>query len=250
MIEGNEIEGEVSERYAIDWDVYINNKKVEARYGNFYERVEGIYKSGRGPVIELNGLELGDTYNVKVDMHKMDYVAYVFDDNGDPIGFRAVLESKEKVGTLEFVVNNNAYEEEIKYIPINKEYEIENGDKFTLDKFSSTVAGKKFYYKSDFKQKNIYGTQRTIMLLDITDEYGNEVLGHIPGEAKSEGDIRIVDRGDHNEKTDEGKVMMIDEKAKILNVKVKVAILPKELGDNFEEWKVIDEFKLDLSELE
>ena len=234
-------------RYTTNYDVYINDKKVENRGLKINEVTEDDYKDLIGPSVDLDNLDLGDTFNVKVDVYRLDSMLAekVTDDDNAKV---MVYSDREKIGTLEFEVDNKAYQESVKYIPINKEYTLKNGDKVTIEKFSMTSVVKKFYYRKDFKEKSVTtGVDRGDIQLVVTDEYGNEITGNT-WSMESEGSIRIVDRNDEKQLESEGKAIKLDENAKELNVQVKAHIIPDNPQDSWGEWEVIDEFKLDISE--
>ncbi|MGG7179361.1 DUF5643 domain-containing protein [Clostridium paraputrificum] len=235
-------------RYITDYEVYINDKKVENRNVEMSEVTEDDYKLGIAACIDLDKLELGDTFNVKLDVYRYDSKAAENEIDGD--NNEMILKStKEKIGTLEFEVDNKAYQESIKYIPINKEYTLKNGDKVTIEKLSMTSVVNKFYYKKDLKENSeITDMNKSNIQLVVTDEYGNEITGNTWG-MKSEGSIRIVDRDDVKQLESEGKARKLDENAKELTVKVKAHITPENPQDPWGEWEIIDEFKLDISEI-
>lgn len=198
-------------------DVYINGKKMSYGAGGSAKNIDD-YTTESVMKYDLINSDLKGNLNIKI------------------VCSNIMLNGNEKKGkwNFEFKSNSDELRKDTKEMPLNNEIILENGQKYTLEKYTDNSIGQKIYASiSNFQTESTYDVE-----LRGTDNLGNKVLFSLIKEKDMCGLFKIQNIYGN-----------LNENAKILTLTPYAAKYPEKSGKIGEYKKIGEPCTLDLSQL-
>lgn len=204
------------------WDasntIYINGKRASTGAGGIARNIDD-YTTQEVMTYDLDKVDLSGDLNIKILCSTMS------------------LNDKEKKGSwnFEFKTNGNQLKIDTKKVLLNSKFTLENGEEYTLKKYTDNAVGEKIYASiSNFKTKPAYAVD-----LKGTDDLGNKVEFYVSHGGK-DGALFKIERINGS----------LNKNAKILTLTPYAAKYPEKSGKMDGEYKQVgDKFTIDLSQL-
>lgn len=199
-------------------DIYVNGKQVSTGSGGIGRNIDD-YTTQAVETYYLNNDDLSGDLNIKILCSTM------------------LLSDMQKKGSwnFEFRTNGNQLKIDTKEILLNYKFALENGEEYTLKKYTDNALGQKIYAStstSSLKTKPNYA-----VILKGTDDLGNKVEFYV-SHGDKEGVLFKIENIDGN----------LNEKAKTLTLAPYAAKIPDKSGEMNSEYKQVgDDFTIDLA---
>ncbi|AOR23796.1 DUF4179 domain-containing protein [Clostridium taeniosporum] len=206
------------ESYDADNDIYINGKKLSTGASGSAGNIDD-YTTQSVLTYTLKDKDLSGDLNIKISCSGI------------------MLNDKFTKGkwNFEFKTNGDQLKVDTKKILLNNKFTLENGQEYTLEKYTDNSLGQKIYASiSNFQTKSAYDIS-----LKGTDDLGNKVKFSLRHQEKEYGLFKIENIHGN-----------LNENAKILKLTPYAAKYPENSGKMNNKYKKVgEEFIIDLSKL-
>ncbi|MBN1068229.1 DUF4179 domain-containing protein [Clostridium botulinum] len=201
-----------------DCNIYINGKKMSTGAGGGAEKIDE-YTSQSVITYDLKEDDLSGDLNIKI------------------VCSNVMLAHRMQKGKwdFEFKTNGDQLRIDTKEIPLNNKFTLENGQEYTLEKYTDNSLGQKIYASINTpKTKSDYAVD-----LKGSDDLGNKVEFYLSYGDKNSGLFKIENIHGN-----------LNENAKLLKLTPYAAKYPEKSGKMDGEYKQVgEEFTIDLSKL-